>query len=112
MSNFRFGSTPNFLHSVLSFSWLISLLFMSLSSLFLVMSNFRFGSTPNFLHSVLSFLPLLPTTLFLLFNQTMTEKSVFGFKFLGLVETVVDQGKTSCFTTTKVCPESESKDKI
>lgn len=72
------------------------------------LTNLGLGGTTDLLHSVATFLTLF-TGLFLDFHKTVTNQTVFGFEFLGIVQGIVDQGKASGTTTTESGTETEDK---
>ncbi|RUS91019.1 hypothetical protein EGW08_001236, partial [Elysia chlorotica] len=73
-------------------------------------SHFVLGSSPDLLLPVLSLFPLLSAR-----NRNISTypgKSVFGFKFLGLIERVIDKSKACGLSTTKVSAEPEAENCI
>lgn len=72
------------------------------------LTNLSLGGTTNLLHSVATFLALF-AGLFLDFYKTVTLQAVFGFEFLGEIQSVVDQSEASGAATTESCTETEDK---
>merc|ERR1719510_638307 len=48
--------------------------------------------------------------LFVQLNQTLSDQSVFGFKLLGVLDCVVDQGKSRGLSTTELGSEAVTDD--